>query len=1145
MLFLGLSFGQSFLQKQSTIRTETPLTLVRQSSLMAGLNNDTKATMADATLSLVQPSRATISTPKQAVQPPYRCGFDQADVLEREWIVADADGDKKTWYWRDHKNWPTYNGDTTSGFVLSLFRTLAGNQADFLITRNPVAMPAGGAYVAFHYGSKLDGYRDSLCVYWSKSSDPNFANLHYIGSVLNNVSGWHHEVLTFNLPEAGDVYFHFVNQSRSDQFGIWLDNIDIGTGEFRGSSPDIQADRLVLPLSQCGLGSSEKISVQVSNVGLTPITKLKLTYTIEGGNPVSEEFERTIGISRTAYLTFTQKADFSSTDKKYKATVKAEVLACASEETEAENRTRNNYDTAYVTNFSPASMPFSVDLRTPAGRDQMGYGATYWVENESGLQGLMIDAPLSTRCMPLSAAAEYRFKLQYKAGISLNSAIMNTDFEIRYGRPGTAVSEWTLLKSYTKETGYTQGEIKEDEFTFTNRSEGNYSFAIVPKPDMMGKFNQELYIAGIRVESLREHDVKLAAVRSSMGRYTPAQHMLSPQFDAMVINRGLTSERAKVEAYVGESRIGSSKTTAVAPGDTGVYAFGAVMTRPAVGSETTLKFNAVLADNTDEYLDDNSIEWKVSATDSLYAFDDITITQYKDGVGLQNIPLGLIFTLAEKDTLTAVQIGKANLSASYPAAFKAMLEVYAVNDENKVGACLLAQPFVRTLDGELQTIKFPARVLASGRYYIAVRQLSGMNVALGIDENPSGYIMAMIEDRVYALSDYGYVALRAVFGHEAKAPAKDVAVELLRPRARGIFSANEPIEVAYNSKGHQAVDVNFTCEVDGQVIKTEKVTVSAYAKGTLLFSADLSKVGRHDIKVTASSSGDEDLTDNVAQKTVESAAFDPYVMDFELCEDFAIEDLQPWHTIDYDGKNTSTITGFTWPNARAPQAFMAFNPSQVPISMIEPHEGDKLGAVFALVSGAGANNDWLISPKLKLPSANAYLSFYTKAFRPQVYTEKYKVYISTTTDDSASFMPVGETVYTAPEEWDETVVDLSTFNGKEVYLAIQCVSNQAYIFFIDDIQVSRPSSATEQIDDLSRYVRSYPNPASETWTVTAYGTEINRVEICNMQGGVVFRSASGLNTESYRVSMSGFTPGLYMARIYTPAGVQTLKVMVQ
>ncbi|MDE7149064.1 MAG: hypothetical protein K2O01_01445, partial [Bacteroidales bacterium] len=630
-------------------------------------------------------------------------------------IVVDGDGDKKTWYWRDHKNYATFNGDTNSGFILSLFRSSSShgddNQADFLITRSPVRLPAGKGYVGFHFAGKMAGFSDSLCVYHGKSSDANLASLTYIGSIVNSTKGWKHQVLTFDIPSDGEYYFHFVNRSRADQFGIWLDNIEIGTGVFRGGEPDLSVDRVVLPSSACGLGNAEKIGVQLTNIGLTAVTAVKLTYAIDDAAPVTQTFDRTIGISETVFLDFEKKADLSVPDKMYTVAVTAEVVACASEETEV--RTADNAGTGRVTHFTPGELPFEADLRTEEGLARMGYGSAYWVRVEgdtNGLNGVQADAPLTTRCMTLDADAEYRLFLRYKAGDVFGSAILPTDFEILYGLSGTPILTWRTLKAYTNETGYTGEGLGEDEFTFENEWAGDYSFAIVPKADMLGNYNGSLYIAELRIESLREHDVKLAMVQPSIGVLTPAQHAVSPRFNVSVVNRGRESENVNITVSMGETRIGSSKTAAVKVGDTAYYTFGGTMTRPEAGGKVTLTFDAGMEGVTDEYPADNRCEWTFTATEDVYAYDDVTIETYEDGIGLQGCPFGHIFTLAEQDTLTAVTFGWFNLSGAVVAGFKAGIEVYAMGDDEKVGACVLSERFERQLVGGLQTVELPARV---------------------------------------------------------------------------------------------------------------------------------------------------------------------------------------------------------------------------------------------------------------------------------------------------------------------------------------------------------------------------------------------------------------------------------------------------
>lgn len=1149
----GLSFGQTGYQKEE--KAVRPMKPVVETMGMASVVSNVdyadealKTMMADeeqGERGVAGVSRKAGWLAKAPVSPPYKCGFDSKEVMD-DWIVVDGDGDGKTWYWSSYRSGlPQFNGDENSGYAISLFRsaTLGGYQSDFLITGAPISMPAGAAYVGVHVGTKMAGASDSLCVYYSKKLEADFKTLTYVGSVVNPEVGWKHQVFNFNIAEAGDYYFYFVNCSRADQVALRVDNVEIGTGTFVGGDPDLAVERLVLPISSCSLGKEEKISVQVKNIGLTAISKVKLQYSVNGGAPVEQIFEKEIGISESVYLGFTEKADFSEPDKAYAVELKAEMLACGSGE--AEVREDNNTAAGRVMRFSPQEVPYEVDLRTEEGLSQVGFGVGYWQKTEYGLNGLLAEAPLTTRCLSLDGFSDYRVYIQYKAGILFaEMAVMPSGFDLLYGETGTAISGWEVLKTYENETAWTNGELGEDEFTFQTEMGGDYSFAIVPKADLMGSYNAELYIAVIRIESLRVHDVKVGALRSSLGTLTPVQHAVNPTFGVDVINRGQMDEKVKVTAKQGEAVVGSSKTVPLKTRDTVRCMFTGTLPRPQVGDEVALTFQADMDGVTDEYPADNTCTWRFTATDDVYAFDDVTIENYEDGIGMNGgYPFGHVFTLAEQDTLTAVQFGWYDLSTALATAFKVGLGVYAVDEDGKVGACLLSEQFDRNLAGGIQTVEIPARVLSAGRYFIAVSQLTSTHIALGFDENPVGYTSVMDNNGQLVSIPGGYVALRAVFGHEATAPAKDIAVTLLKPRDRGIFAANEPIEVHYINNGHMAADVEFICTVDGQLVKTEKKHVPGYAWGTVLFEADLSKVALHEVKVEAIVSGDDVPQNNVAQKTVECAPFDPYVMDFELCEDFAIDNLAPWKTVDVDGKYTSGIGGVTWPNVNQPQAFMAFNPSAVPVNTIEPHDGDRLGAVFALVQKAGRNNDWLISPKLKMPARQASMSFYAKAFRPSVYPEYFNIWVSTTSDDLEEFMQIGET-YTAPAEWEEVTVNLEMFNGKEVYVAIQCVSDQAWIFMVDDIQVSRPTP-NEEVADLSAYVKSYPNPAADVWTVTAYGLEINRVEICDMAGSVVFRSAGSLATDAYRVHMGGFKPGLYMARVYTNAGVQTLKVVVR
>ena len=104
---------------------------------------------------------------------------------------------------------------------------------------------------------------------------------------------------------------------------------------------------------------------------------------------------------------------------------------------------------------------------------------------------------------------------------------------------------------------------------------------------------------------------------------------------------------------------------------------------------------------------------------------------------------------------------------------------------------------------------------------------------------------------------------------------------------------------------------------------------------------------------------------------------------FESYQDFTINNIGNWQTLDLDLLNTWTFgddpappTNWVanWPNANAKMAYQIFNPSQANVSNdptgvtgetrnFDPHSGNKYAACWAgqMVASGQGNNDWLIS----------------------------------------------------------------------------------------------------------------------------------------------------------------------------------------
>ncbi len=292
------------------------------------------------------------------------------------------------------------------------------------------------------------------------------------------------------------------------------------------------------------------------------------------------------------------------------------------------------------------------------------------------------------------------------------------------------------------------------------------------------------------------------------------------------------------------------------------------------------------------------------------------------------------------------------------------------------------------------------------------------------------------------------------------------------------------------------------------------------------------------------------INDTLVKMFRSVAPADPYRMDFEACQDWASEDFNPaWTTVDADGAPLGGWSQFSYPLLRQTAGFLVFNPSLTEPSLLDAlpeyaaaHGGERYGASIYSCQGV-ANNDWLISPKLRLPEEGAKMEFYVKSFSSDYGLESYNIYVSATDNNLASFEKIGQTRQ-APDAWTLVQVDLGGYEGKDVYVAIQCVSQDIFMFMVDDIVVSKPAGNETgfRVDaDLSLY----PNPASEMIRILSARARIERVSIVNLSGRLVYESPDCLDRSEFRYDVSGLASGLYFARVKTNQGVAVLKFVIR
>ncbi len=193
-------------------------------------------------------------------------------------------------------------------------------------------------------------------------------------------------------------------------------------------------------------------------------------------------------------------------------------------------------------------------------------------------------------------------------------------------------------------------------------------------------------------------------------------------------------------------------------------------------------------------------------------------------------------------------------------------------------------------------------------------------------------------------------------------------------------------------------------------------------------------------------------------------------------------DLGSWTNLDVDLSNTFDFDQVSFPNMSIPKAFMVFNPTSTdpPMTYLQARTGHKMLACFD--SANPPNDDWLITPCFRL-GTNTSISFWAKSYTASYGLEKFNLLVSLSDMNPASFISItGEDTVSVPAViWTPYNYDLSVFDNRTVYIAIQCVSDLAAALLIDDFKIISTGGSVGGNDPVavinhSILLGNYPNP---------------------------------------------------------------------
>lgn len=895
------------------------------------------------------------------------------------------------------------------------------------------------------------------------------------------------------------------------------------------------------PVLSCEVGTEAEIKITVSNEGNADVENFEIWYYVadeedEAFEPdtVRQTVSGTLKSGKKETYTFTAKVENVQADSLYVVYVGVTPLA-------GELETENNVTAGcFIQKEAQTTLPYEFDLENydfvPSSPTAWGIGETE--DGDYIAQADEIGSPLVSKCFELEADKVYRLSFDYWAGMLLFIFEIPESFHVGFGLTSESMSEW--------ETVFEQEYVIIEDWTSADvllKPKATGTYAVYFSADYYGFMG----LRNITVAEVADKDARLNSFKSGLARLMPAKQANGKtNATVSVQNRGKLTMDATVEIKMDGKEVGKGEVKNIGTDSIVDVNIEMNISDLKLGDKPKFVVAVNLEGEEETELKDNTKEWQMEVGDYVMAYDYVTEDMYEDGyhaIGTSSvIGCGIPFTLLAKDTLTAVSLGWIEMESD----MNVGITIHKWNSATETLGDLIYETKVRrgTTGGQIE-YKVPSIILEAGEYMISAIQTGSVSYGLIVDRKQGGGLYITTYTPAVYQNNLGTPAIRAVFGPDAAPMAKDVFVqEITKPKELGLFAENQEVVAEICNQGYEAVEAPLSLMVNGKLVATQKVELAAYGRAEVKFIADLSALStEYVLTVFSALEGDADITNDTCTKTVRSMGpSNPYVMDFEHCRDFAIENFTPaWKTVDVDGDETYGFSGLEFPHAEEAFAFIAFNPGAIGLTGAEAHSGDRFGASFA--SYAGVNDDWLISPKLKIVAGKEYMNFFVKTYMDDYGLEKYNVLVSTTDDNPESFVKIGQTREAPAEDWEEVNIDLKEYSGKEVYLAIQCVSEDAFIFMIDDITVCT-KVANEDVARLETQLSVYPNPAHEMITIQAQDAVINQVAVFNVAGMMVYQS-NGLNTSEYRYSVKGLNAGIYFARVATEQGTAVMKFVVR
>jgi len=304
--------------------------------------------------------------------------------------------------------------------------------------------------------------------------------------------------------------------------------------------------------------------------------------------------------------------------------------------------------------------------------------------------------------------------------------------------------------------------------------------------------------------------------------------------------------------------------------------------------------------------------------------------------------------------------------------------------------------------------------------------------------------------------------------------------------------------------------------------------------------------GEYEIALTLTNkNGESDITKN-SIRIYDYAAINNRFVSFEEVpvKSTLHADMTPygWTTYDEDG-------GTIWGNlsnlgiSGSNNSFVIYS-YELASKLTErflPNSGDK--CVVAMtnnisIGNRATNNDWLISPLISLGKESS-ISLFVKSASTEWGLEEYNICVSTSGNMPSDFTVIGGE-RKAPTNWTEVVVDLAEYDDQDVYIAINYVGRDHFMFMVDDIDI-RTTKEGSGISSINNMVpKIYPNPVKDVLNID--NVEGKNISIYNILGKNIYSLHNASANEN--IDLSNYESGVYILKVSEGKNAISYKIVI-